>query len=256
MATSAHAGVEHPTTGFRTTWQYIPSGARRKYGARWLFQRATKFVLWFYMRAFHRFEICYDPRMPSGKPYIAVMSHTSFLDVPALMVADPFDPPTHMIIKEEMIRVPVLGWILRQWDAISVQRRGQDIAALRRMKRAFQEGRGICIAPSGTRSADGRLGPVSPVLARLILQSDVPVFPAVIVGSMECLRKGSWFLRPGKIYLATGAEIDLSDLRGLRLSQDELLEGARRIRDAIADLLPDHMKPLPSTPVLGTYVAV
>jgi 1-acyl-sn-glycerol-3-phosphate acyltransferase len=239
---------------FRTFYSFVPSGARRRTDARWLFQRATKLVVWAYMRAFHRFELRYHPDLPRGQPYIAVMSHTSWLDVPALMTADPYDPPTAMIIKSETMRVPFVSWILAEWGAIPVARDGRDITALRRIRRAFDEGRGVCIAPSGTRSPDGRLGPVSPVLARLIVQSDVPVVPVAIVGSYQCMPKGTLLPRPGKIWLDSGPPIDLGSFRGHRLSDTEIEEAARVIRDGIAALLPPSMHPLPGTPALGAYV--
>ena len=205
------------------------------------------------MRLVHRFEIRYHPGLPRGKPYIAVMSHTSWLDVPALMVADPYDPPTGMIIKREATRVPLLGWILARWGAIPVERHGRDVAALRQIRRAFEEGRGVCIAPAGTRSPDGRVGPFNPVLARFILRSDVVVFPVVIIGSMESLPKGSRRLRPGKIYLDTGPEIDLSAFRHRRSTDDDVVGAARAVRDALERLLPDYMRSLPGTPLLGAF---
>lgn len=248
-----HPRPTHSPREFETFFRYIPSGARRRFSLRWVFQRATKLVVWAYMRLGHGFVARYDPGVPRGKPYIAVMSHTSWLDVPALMVADPYDPPTSMVIKHETMRIPVLSWILEQWGAIPVHRHGRDVGALRQIRRAFQEGRGICIAPSGTRSADGRLGPFSPVLARLIVQSDVAVVPVAIIGSMECLPKGSKRLRAGKIYLDSGPEIDLSAFRGRRLSDADLEQAALAIRSAIEALLPDYMKALPGAPVLGRF---
>lgn len=239
------------TTGFTKLFRYIPCGSRRRYGLRWLFQRATKLVLWTYMRLVHQFEVRYHPGLPRGSAYVAVMSHTSWLDAAALMAGDPYDPPTGMIIKSEAIRIPVIGWILERWGAIAVDRRGRDVVALRKIRRAFEEGRGICIAPAGTRSADGRLGPFSPVLARLIVQSEVAVFPVAIIGSLECMPKGSRRLKPGKIWLDSGPEIDLSVFRGRRLSREDLETAARVIRGAIEKLLPDYMKSLPNAPVLG-----
>jgi 1-acyl-sn-glycerol-3-phosphate acyltransferase len=214
-------------------------------------RRALKIVLWAYLRVFHDIRIRYHPGLPRGTAYIAVISHTSFLDTPVLMVGDAFDPPTTMIVKTEVTRIVGLNWLMRLWGAIPVDRRGRDVAALRRIKQVLAAGQGICIAPAGTRSRDGRLGPINPVLVRLILHSDVPVFPTAIIGTYECMPKGAKLPRPGPIYVDTGPVIDLAGFRGRRLSPDELTEAATRIRDAIAEILPDHMKPLPGSPVLG-----
>ncbi len=242
--------------GFIRHWRYVPSGAPRRFGARWLLQRTLKTAVWAYLRVFHDFEVRYDPGIPRGRPYIAVINHTSALDVPALMAADPYDPPTAMVIKREMMAVPLLGTLLRLWGAIPVARMGRDVAALRQIKEVLAGGGGICVAPAGTRSTDGRLGPVNPVLARLILQSDAAVFPVAIVGTFECLPKGAKVPKPGKVYIDSGPEIDLKPFRGHRLSEEELVEAARAIRDAIAALLPAYMRPAASTPVLGAYRVV
>lgn len=215
--------------------------------------RAVKIILWVYLRLYHQFRFRYDPCLPVGQPYVAVINHTSILDVPALMVADPYDPPTSMVIKSEILRVPVLRSILSAWGAVAVERNGQDLAAIRRIRKILAEGRGICVAPSGTRSPDGRLGPINPVLVRLIIQSNAPAFPVVIVGGRECLPKGAILPRPGRISLETGPEIDLQSFRGRHLSEPDLVDAATIIRDALTRLLPANMQPDPSTPVLGTY---
>lgn len=239
--------------GFDARWRPLASGARRRVGPGWVAQRMIRRLFWTYLRLGHDFKVRYHPGIPQGRPYVAVMNHTSALDVAALIAADPFDPPTTMVIKQEMLRRRAVAWILRQWGAIGVDRRGRDVAALRQIRRLFEQGRGICIVPSGTRSLDGRLGPVSPVLVRLIVQSDVAVFPVAIVGGRECLPKGALLPRFKPIWIDTGPEIDLRRLRGRPLSESDVLAAATLIRDAIAVLLPAAMQPDPASPVLGAH---
>lgn len=254
MLDGTRPSAPRQTDGFRTHWSDFPTGAPPRRGFGRLLRLLVKVVCLAYLRAVHDFRFRYHPDLPRGCSYIVVMSHTSLLDVPCLLAADPYDPPTAMVIKSAMVRVPLLGRILSAWGAIPVDRRGQDIAALRQIRKTLGEGRGICVAPSGTRSADGRLGPINPVLLRLILQSDVPVVPVAIVGSYECMPRHAKLPRPGKIYLDTGPEIDLRRFRGRRLSPADLEEAALVIRDGLAALLPDSMQPRSETPILGSYV--
>jgi 1-acyl-sn-glycerol-3-phosphate acyltransferase len=244
---------EGPDDRFQTFPRSYRSGGRPRHDWRWLAQRATKYLLWLYLRLVHGFTMRYHPDVPRGRPYIAVMSHTSFLDAPALMVADPYDPASSMVIKQEMMEVPVLGWLMRLWGGIPVARQGRDVAALRQIRRTLADGRGLCVAPQGTRSVDGRLGPVDPTLARLIVQSDAVVIPVVIVGSREALPKGARMIRPHRIYLDSGPAIDLSRFRGRRLSEEELRAAAEQIREAINALLPEYMRSRPDTPILAKY---
>ena len=240
--------------GFTPFFRVFPSGAKPRRDATWLFQRATKLVVWVYMRLVHGFEMRYHPQVPKGQACIVIISHTSWLDVPALMVADPYDPPTSMIIKSETLRIPGLSWALRKWGAIGVARSGRDVAALRRIRDVLGQGSGICVAPSGTRSSDARLGPFSPVLVRLIIQSGVPVVPVAIIGSYEALPKGSKRLRATKIRLDSGPPVDLAELRGRRLTDADVELAAVRMRDAIEALLPEYMHHAPGAPVLGRYL--
>jgi|GEM_PF-1132722 len=254
MLDKSQSSAAIPGDGFRIYWSDIPTGAQPRRGLGRLLRWLVKVVCLAYLRAFHEFRFRYHPALPRGTAYIAVISHTSFLDVPSLLAADPYDPPTSMVIKSEMVRAPLLGRILRSWGAIPVDRRGQDIAALRQIRKTLADGRGICVAPSGTRSLDGRLGPINPVLMRLILQSDAPVIPIAIVGSYECLPRHAKVPRRGRIYLDTGPEIDLRSFRGRRLSPAELESAAKAVRDGLTSLLPETMHPLPQTPILGSYV--
>lgn len=242
-----------PDDAFRALWKELPSGVPARRDAAWLLRRSMKWVLWLYMRLVHGFTMRYHPELPSGRAYIAVMSHTSFLDVPALMVADPYEPGSTMVIKAEMMDVPVLGRLLRFWGAIPVGRHGRDVAALRQIRRTLSLGSGLCVAPQGTRSLDGRLGPVDPVLARVIVQSDAVVVPVVVVGAREALPKGATMIRPHRIYLDSGPPIDLSRFRGRRLTDRDVEAAAGQIRQAIEALLPPEMRALPTTPVLGKY---
>ncbi|HEX5418258.1 MAG TPA: lysophospholipid acyltransferase family protein [Chloroflexota bacterium] len=249
-------GIHPPSgrAGFQTRWSDFPTGAPPRRGFARLVRLLIKVVCLTYLRVFHDFRFRYSPATPRGRSYIALISHTSVLDVPCLLAADPFDPPTTMVIKSEMVRVPLLGKILQAWGAIPVDRRGQDISALRQIRKVLVAGQGVCIAPSGTRSHDGHLGPINPVLVRLILQSDAPVFPVAIVGTYECMSRRAAIPRPGKIYLETGSEIDLRRFRGRRLTPADLEDAARALRDGLAAHLPASMQPLPDTPVLGSYV--
>ncbi len=251
------ASVPRPVSSaasFRTFFLGLPGAATPRHDGRWLVQRALKLATWAYLRLVHDYRMHYHPELPQHEPYIAVISHTSWLDVPALMAFDPFDPPSIMVIKEEPLRIPILGALLRAWGAIGVSRSGRDISALRKIREALGQGRGICIAPSGTRSADGRLGPFNPVLIRLILGSNVTVVPLVIIGSYEALPKGSKRLHPTPIWLDSGGPIDLADLRGHRVTDADLETAALRLRAALEAILPPSMHHAPETPVLGRYL--
>jgi len=65
-----------------------------------LVRRMLRAVLGVYMRLYHRLELHGAERLPSRGPAIVLVNHASLLDVPALMVLDPY-PNTVFIAKAD-----------------------------------------------------------------------------------------------------------------------------------------------------------
>src|SRR5436190_425902 len=78
-----------------------------------LVRRILRAVLTVYMRLYHRLELHGAERLPSRGPAIVLVNHASLLDVPALMVLDPY-PNTVFIAKASLLRLPIIGWLLNQ----------------------------------------------------------------------------------------------------------------------------------------------
>ncbi|HEV7666402.1 MAG TPA: 1-acyl-sn-glycerol-3-phosphate acyltransferase, partial [Chloroflexota bacterium] len=79
-------------------------------------RRVIKAILGPYMRHYHHLELEDGANVPAHGPAIIVTNHASLLDVPSLMVLDPF-PNTATIVKASLFKIPVISWLLRQWGA-------------------------------------------------------------------------------------------------------------------------------------------
>src|SRR5438270_3561479 len=108
-------------------------------------RRAIKAVFRPYMRVFHHLEIVHAERLPPRGPAIIALNHASLLDVPALMVLDPY-PDTATVVKSSMFRLPIINWALRQWYAIPVEREGRDSSSVRAMLSVLRAGRTLAVA--------------------------------------------------------------------------------------------------------------
>lgn len=209
-----------------------------------------------YLRFYHQMEVNIHPDTPKKGPYLVLSSHFSLLDTLMGMAADPYRPRTAPVVKESMVKAPVLGSILRMYEAIPVARDKNDIAAVREILERFKEGKGVCIAAEGTRSRTGRLGPMNKTLVSIALDSSrrgVPSIPMVENGTYEAFPPGALFPLPRKVELVTGAPIDLSPWNSKRvknLSAEELAEAAGHIQNSIAQLLPEKRRPSPDTPTI------
>ncbi len=108
---------------------------------------------------------------------ILAMKHSSAFE--AFLVLALFDRPA-TIMKEELLRIPVWGFIARRQGSIGIARE-KGGAALRAMIRearaAAAEGRPIIIFPEGTRVPHGTAPPLKPGLAALAAALRLPVVP-------------------------------------------------------------------------------
>jgi 1-acyl-sn-glycerol-3-phosphate acyltransferase len=204
-----------------------------------LLRRVLKAVMGLYMRPYHRLELRGAEHIPPRGPALVVLNHASLLDVPAVMVLDPF-PDTATVVKSSMFKMPVIGWILQQWGAIPVEREGRDTGSIRRMLGVLRNGQVLAVAAEGRRTRSGRLETINPVLARIATSANVPILPVGVSGSFEALPPGALLPRPVKIVVRVGPTFRLEHGtdRGV---------AAERIRQEIAKLLPPEMQPLPES---------
>jgi len=135
----------------------------------------------------------------SSRPCVFMFNHQSacegFLGM-RLLRRDVF-----AIAKKEVREKPVVGRVLDLLGLVYVDRdnRASAIAALRPAVQAVREGRSMVIAPEGTRSRDGRLGPFKKGGFHVAMEAGVPIVPIVFHDSIRRLRPGSGIARPGMV---------------------------------------------------------
>jgi 1-acyl-sn-glycerol-3-phosphate acyltransferase len=201
-----------------------------------LVRRVVRAVLGVYMRLYHRLELQGAEHLPASGPALVVINHASLLDVPALMVLDPY-PDTATIAKASLFNVPVISWLLRQWGAIPVERQGRDSTGVRALLSVLRNGQVLAVAAEGRRTRSGRLEPINAVLAKIAVSAGVPVVPVGMAGSFNALPPGAFVPRPVKLVVRVGRPFVFE--RGTDVEQ-----AALRIRQEIAALLPPEQRPL------------
>jgi 1-acyl-sn-glycerol-3-phosphate acyltransferase len=199
-------------------------------------RRVIKRILGLYMFSYHHLRLVGAEHLPASGPLLVVINHASLLDVTALMVLDPY-PDTATVVKASMFKMPFIGWILRQWGAIPVEREGRDSTGVRSMLGVLRNGQVLAVAAEGRRTRTGHLEPINPVLARIAVSAQVPVQPVGIDGSFRALPPGAVLPRPVEIVVRVGPAFTFK--RGTNAEV-----AAERIRREIAALLPPAMQPL------------
>lgn len=105
------------------------------------------------------FEIEGKEHIPENKPFLIVSNHQSPWET--LLFFQIFKHPV-MILKKELLRIPVFGWFLTRTGMLALDRKEPAKSFRSLIKnidiRLNQEGRPVCIFPEGTRKPPGMPG--------------------------------------------------------------------------------------------------
>jgi 1-acyl-sn-glycerol-3-phosphate acyltransferase len=139
-------------------------------------------------------------------PVLVAAKHQSMFETLELVVL--LGAPA-AIVKQELGKIPLWGWVARRYGVIPVDRAG-GATALRQMVREAQaavaQGRMIVIFPEGTRVAPGEQPALQPGFAGLYRALGLPVVP-VAVDTGRFWPRRSFATRPGLATLRFGEPI-------------------------------------------------
>lgn len=164
------------------------------------------FTIWFRIRAAGR------ENLPTGGALLLI-NHQSFLD--PLMVGVSLRRPVSYLARENLFRVPILGWVLRQTYVMPISRESAGTESLRESIRRMEHGFLVGIFPEGTRSVDGSLSEIKPGFVALVRRAKVPVIPVGVAGTHDAFPRGAWFPRPRRIRIVFGVPMDPDQLMAL-----------------------------------------
>jgi len=144
-------------------------------------------------------------------PAIFLINHSSNLDTLAVIGCCPIGSTA--IGKKEVIFIPFFGqaYFLSGHLRIDRSNRNATIKDLDRLtKFVIKHSLSIWIAPEGTRSTSGVLGPFKKGFVHLAIQTRLPVIPVILHGAFKRMPGKSLRLSPGEMYLETLKPIETS----------------------------------------------
>jgi len=178
-------------------------------------------------------------RVPDHGPFILVLNHINFLEVPVVYTTM-YPRLTTSLVKAETWENPFLGRLADLWHGIPLKREETDFSALRLAEKRLEEGHILMVAPEGTRSYDGRLGPGNPGVVVLALRAGVPILPMVHYGgehfwrNLKRLKRTPVTIRVGKPFI-----LEVPDNRtNARVRREITYE----IMENMASLLPEYYR--------------
>ncbi|HZX80798.1 MAG TPA: lysophospholipid acyltransferase family protein [Lysobacter sp.] len=168
-----------------------------------------------------------------SRPCVLVATHESIIDICALFRAVPV--PLRFMLKQEMTRVPFVGWYAKAMGMCFIERDGSRASMVRSLRAAgaiVKAGHVLCIFPEGTRSRGGVVGEFKPGAFQVAMGGGVPVVPVAMTGAGAVLPAYSFRVRPGTIRVRIGQPIHAA---GSGAEARETL--ARDARQAVLDLV-------------------
>jgi len=182
-----------------------------------------------------------DPdNVPKTGAVIIAPNHVSYLDPPT--AGSGYRRVTHFMAKQELFKIPVLGWLIKAVGSFPVKQHSADRNALRTALELLSKGEVVCIFPEGTRSLDGKLLPAQAGIGMIALKSRAPVVPVALIGTERVLPPHSFFFHFSRVTVVYGRPMTFDDLYNRGLEREAVEEVGRRIMSAIASLLEKHKR--------------
>ena len=165
--------------------------------------------------------------IPEG-PVLLCPNHTRMSDPLFVVFALGLKNRPRVLAKEELLKIPVLGWLLGKAGVISVARGKSDVGAAKQVLKCLKGGEKLLIFPEGTRHKDGSVDEEGKAgVAMFSLRTGTPILPMYIPAEKR------WFRRTpvvfGEPYLPTVAT-------GNKGSAEEYKAIARDLMRRIAEL--------------------
>ncbi len=136
--------------------------------------------------------------------------------------------PSHytFLIKREMVRVPIAGFLLARLGSEFVDRSDANHRqrSARRLVEAARSGRALVVFPEGTFDEKPGLKPFHMGAFRAAFRAGLPVIPVVITGARAKLPADTWLPRPGPLAVEFCDRIEAADFP----DEDALMEATRR----------------------------
>src|SRR3954452_11242702 len=173
------------------------------------------FLGWCIFRFLYTFYFCWRvynaERVPLKGPVILASNHASILDPP--LVGAGIRRGINYLARESLFRFPVVGWVLRNWNSVPVDRDGGGAAGLRAILNRLLAGGAIILFPEGTRTVDGNLQPARSGIGLTVIKSAAPVIPARVFGTFRAYGREVPWPRPYRVAVKYGLPMWFTELR-------------------------------------------
>jgi len=150
-------------------------------------------VIWLAYKIVHPWQALGNTQMPEGGVLICG-NHSTLSDPLYVLLALGNRQQTRVMAKAELMRIPVLGFLLKKAGVFGIDRGKADVQAIKTAMKILKNGERLLLFPEGTRVEAGAEGNARSGAAMLATRTGVPVVPVYIP------RKKNWFRKTTLVF--------------------------------------------------------
>jgi 1-acyl-sn-glycerol-3-phosphate acyltransferase len=184
--------------------------------------------------------------IPKEGGLLVVSNHLHNAD--PVLISTACTRPIHYMAKKELMKIPVVGPVIRFGGAFPVDRGRADRQAIQLATEHLRQGIAVGMFPEGTRSVSRRIERVLPGAGLIALLGNAPILPVAIVGSERLPFNGSKQMKDsgGRRERRRGVTVTFGTpfmlepkADGKRMSPEEAINLAM---ERVAEMLPEEYR--------------
>jgi 1-acyl-sn-glycerol-3-phosphate acyltransferase len=134
-------------------------------------------------RFFFRIRTEGRKHVPANGGLILASNHCSYADPVLIGVAARRE--LLYVTKQEVFAIPFLGWLVRNLNAMPIDRSRGDRGGLMAIETRLEHGGAMFLSPEGTRNKTGRFLKPKAGVGMMVYRTRVPVVPVYISGTVN-----------------------------------------------------------------------
>lgn len=146
-------------------------------------------MIWPFFNLFHPCRAIGRENVPDGAA-ILCPNHTRMSDPFFVVFAMGLKVKPRVMAKAELMKVPVIGWILKKAGVFAVERGKSDVGAVKEAIKCLKGGDKLLLFPEGTRHKDGTLDESGKTGAAMFsVRTGAPLVPIYVPAEKKWFRR-------------------------------------------------------------------
>ena len=166
----------------------------------------------------------------SSKGNLYISNHASYLDIFVQLAKLPDN--VRMVYKNEINKVPLLGWAMLAAGFISLDRLNirNAMRSLDKAAQKIKKGLSIVIYPEGTRTETGDVGEFKRGMFILADKSQADIIPVSLSNTFNLMKSGSMRVYPGTVNMVIGKPVKyIKDKRLLNRIRETVINNLKPV---------------------------